>query len=73
MLPLLTWAAEKPTSPGWYWYRPDTEVLPIIVAVQKREDIAGFVKLFALFVESLDMLEIENLPGQWAGPLPSPT
>lgn len=73
MPPLLTWTTEKPTNPGWYWYGADKEVFPIIVAVQKREDMAGFVKLFALFIESLDRLETETLPGQWAGPLLPPT
>ena len=69
---LLRWTTEKPTSPGWYWYGPEKEVLPIIVLIQKREDIVGVVKLFALFIESLDILETENLPGQWAGPLLPP-
>ena len=61
-----------PTQTGWYWYKADKEFSPIIVAVQKREDETRVVKLFALFIESLDMLEVENLPGEWAGPLEPP-
>lgn len=68
----MKWTNEKPTVPGWYWVQIDKSLPPIIVAVDKHEDGAHNCKMFALFVDSLKMEDVDDMPCQWSGPIQPP-
>jgi hypothetical protein len=40
-VPERTWSIEKPTKPGWYWYKADKEFSPIIL-LSKLSSITSF-------------------------------
>jgi len=57
-----SWAKEKPTKPGWYWYFDDEEFPPEILKI--NED---------LMVVNVDItVPMEEYPGAWLGPLELP-
>ena len=59
----MTWTIEKPTRPGWYWYRKDEKDIQLLVDVRKIEE-----HLTAAWPNSLTEF-IDSMPGEWAGPL----
>ncbi len=60
----LTWTWEKPTNPGWYWYRgPVEESDPLIVLV----DEAGYFQW-----PDGGFQEVVFTKGEWAGPIELP-
>lgn len=71
----MEWTTEKPTKPGWYWWRaqqPDWPPEMCLVFNDSRKN-----KLIALFsnnndCETVQMDEFEHTP-LWAGPIPEPT
>jgi hypothetical protein len=56
----MTWTTEKPTVPGWYWYR-EIEGEPEILAIYKDNG--------QLLISGIGLQEF---PGEWAGPLKPP-
>lgn len=62
----LAWTTEKPTKPGFYWYRlNDHDDSPVIVSVGPDTDMVG------PWPDGSDSrLSKEN--GEWAGPLEPP-
>jgi hypothetical protein len=54
------WTNEKPTVPGWYWYR-ELEGEPEILSIYKDDG--------QLLISGIGLLEF---PGEWAGPLERP-
>lgn len=59
------WTPEKPTEPGWYWYR-DPIVELFITEVVKVGD----------HLETMDdgfQHRVDSLAGEWSGPLEPPT
>lgn len=56
----MKWTKERPTVEGWYWYRDDNRAAQI-VGVGKR---AGFM--------DGKVVELDELSGEWAGPIPPP-
>jgi hypothetical protein len=67
---MLTWISEKPTKPGWYWYRaqvqpPRLESLQVVLIEQYLGD-----RLLMSLIGSDERLPIPH--GQWAGPLEPP-
>ncbi len=67
----LIWTTQKPTKPGWYWYRGDAVIMP--QPVQIVECFTGGVS-----DEKLNMFIAGEplgraLPaGEWAGPIEAP-
>lgn len=67
----MTWTTEKPTRPGWYWWRdlPEYDVRMLYVVKQDHE-------LFAYYVDNMDLhlwtSTKAGLIGEWAGPLAPP-
>lgn len=63
------WTTEKPTSPGWYWYRKDPPAAPTLIycgaAWDHLVDFAGLAEPVTFMTDHL-------MEGEWAGPLESP-
>uniref|UniRef100_A0A6M3II34 Uncharacterized protein n=1 Tax=viral metagenome TaxID=1070528 RepID=A0A6M3II34_9ZZZZ len=53
----LTWTKDKPTKPGWYWYRGLYQVQSSIIYITPNIDIVNSLK---------------GSKGEWAGPIPEP-
>jgi hypothetical protein len=70
-IPTIDWIAGRPTIPGWYWYStfaaPERFEGPIEV---KQAGVQN--KLCVQARLSNDMLPVDTLPWDWAGPLPVP-
>ena len=56
----MTWSKEKPTVPGYYWYRNSY-----------RLDVARITGLSAHFTTGLTV-SLEHVNGEWSGPLEPP-
>jgi hypothetical protein len=68
---MLTWISEKPTKPGWYWYRAQVqpqrlEITPQVVLIEQYLDN----RLVMSLIGTDERLPIPH--GQWAGPLEPP-
>jgi hypothetical protein len=65
----LKYSKEKPTEPGWYWYRRD------------EQDTPAVVHIYSSFGEPPDMTftgndrvwPLSRIFGEWAGPILPPT
>jgi hypothetical protein len=68
----MMWSNCKPTTEGWYWYRQGT--VSAIVRV-KADPMYTTHPLHAEFFDPLpqgNWVEVDDLTGQWAGPLQEP-
>ena len=67
----LTWTSSKPSLPGWYWYREKHTERPLILDVQLLSSgkLAILAQLNRL---GEDYIYVEDLNGEWAGPLEPP-
>jgi hypothetical protein len=64
----MTWTREKPTQPGWYWWR--TGILCNAVKINfDRNETKLFLEKYG---DPLHGYFVENLGGEWAGPLVEP-
>ena len=67
MLPV--WSAERPTCAGWYWYQPPGIAEPRLINVDNgRID----TKLMADLGPPNNLVDVNRIPGQWAGPIEPP-
>lgn len=64
----MKWTSDKPTQPGWYWWR--SQVFPILTMfhVIETSDYHFFVDNWG--GGSMSTLDMD---GQWSGPLEPPT
>lgn len=66
---LPTWSEDKPTVPGWYWYKPPGVSEPRLLLVgHGRID----TKLMADLGPPNNLVDVLRIAGQWAGPLLPP-
>lgn len=75
---LLQWTSDKPTKPGWYWYREKSGDV-YIVQVEEDNDWIGPGDLdyerflMAKFIEAEFGERVDRMSGgEWAGPLEPP-
>ena len=74
----MTWSKDKPTVPGWYWYRGDyagisAGVQPVVVYVAYGLHWGETSKSLAVQQPFMDFADsLEQLPGEWAGPIAPP-
>lgn len=54
------WTKEPPTEPGWYWWRPMPEMMPVTVQVYGE-----FLHVSASISEHPIMLQVQNVIGEW--------
>lgn len=66
--PAMTWTREKPTAPGWYWYR-GVGVLAIVEVCWHTSVIRSHLRAF--FVTGRQG-HIDDLGGEWVGPMEPP-
>jgi len=67
MIPV--WRQEKPGCAGWYWYKPPGIAEPRLILVDHgRIDM----KLMADLGPPLNMVDVQRVQGQWAGPVEPP-
>lgn len=67
----MTWTTQKPTKPGWYWYR-ELEVGPKIRFPRIREMTYANGVLMSYSGMTHPSI-VANTEGEWAGPIPEPT
>ncbi len=64
------WSEIKPRCPGWYWYKPPGVGEPCLLLVDHgRID----TKLMADLGPPNNLVDVQRVQGQWAGPLLPPT
>lgn len=56
----MSWTTDKPTMPGFYWYRPIGDGTPHVR------------HLNAQLMDTWSQESVEELSGEWAGPLEVP-
>jgi hypothetical protein len=68
MIPV--WRDERPDCAGWYWYKAPGIGEPRLILVDHgRIDM----KLMADLGPPLNMVDVQRVKGQWAGPLTPPS
>ncbi len=64
------WSEALPDCPGWYWYKPPGIGEPQLLLVgHGRID----TKLMADLGPPNNLVDVQRIKGQWAGPILSPT
>jgi hypothetical protein len=64
-----TWNHTTPDCPGWYWYKPEGVSEPRLLHVSHgRID----TKLMADLGPPNNLVDVQRVKGQWAGPLLPP-
>jgi len=64
------WTSDNPTQPGWYWWRRydfETMILKVVRDSQQVLRVGVVEDEYLLTNQS-----VENLNGEWAGPLEPP-
>lgn len=65
-----SWSDTKPSCPGWYWLKPSGVGDPRLVLVDNgRID----TKLMADLGPPNNLVDVQRVQGQWAGPLLPPS
>jgi hypothetical protein len=62
----LTWTTQKPTKPGWYWWRSYRGYDPIAVQILGFDSADSFSLVYGL------NRPLGQCDGDWAGPIPVP-
>jgi hypothetical protein len=66
---MLTWTSEKPTKPGWYWWRRGhADPARLIYHGAEWDRIVDFAGLD----EPVTFISGHLIEGEWAGPLEPP-
>lgn len=69
--PTLAWTIEKPTTPGFYFYREDGEVYVCEITKEGKRLLCVVADVHP--PDGIDPREmLENIDGEWAGPLEVP-
>ncbi len=70
--PEFTWSTDKPTTPGWYWYRESGMNLgePMRAWVFDSDHMFH-AHLMPVQGEPVEK-ELTRCPGEWAGPIEPP-
>ena len=64
------WSEAIPDCPGWYWFKPPGVAEPQLLLVSHgRID----TKLMTDLGPPNNLVDVQRVKGQWAGPLVSPT
>ena len=59
----VTWTSEKPTVPGWYFWKQQP---------RGHETVVRVFDTYVYWGGGLRTEDISNVSGQWAGPIPAP-
>jgi hypothetical protein len=68
----MSWTLHKPTKSGWYWFREPGRSLdrPMPVWVYQSGEV--FYVQFCGAHEDFDDKRLDDLKGEWAGPITPP-
>lgn len=64
----LVWSKEKPTVPGWYWWRKKGTTERAICQIEQPVNS----KYLWVYCVTGFRMELPSCFGEWAGPLPEP-
>lgn len=67
-----TWTTEKPTEPGWYWFRFGPIDKPVMFWISVRAGIQGGELWVRHALPLISEKPVSDYDGQWAGPLEPP-
>ena len=68
----MNWSTEKPTRPGWYWFRePGLNLDKAMPAWVYQTGHIFYVKLCGVH-EEFEEKRLNDLKGEWAGPISPP-
>jgi hypothetical protein len=62
----MTWTHEKPTVPGWYWYKSAVWKTFSIETVFQSPNRSCYINSCGHIVP------VDDVDGEWAGPIPEP-
>jgi hypothetical protein len=62
----MNWTTDKPTKPGWYWYRGECDGHTVKVIHFIDDDGNG------PYLATSEDLALNDLDGEWAGPVEPP-
>ena len=62
----MKWTTDKPTVPGWYWWRSDSKRGPIVVNVYRLS------KIWCCSFPDDEPCPVNYAKGEWAGPIAEP-
>lgn len=69
----MKWTSEKPTKPGWYWYRRGPALGWCVVTVDHLITWANRCLVDTPQLVVIDFaVPLDEMGGQWAGPLEEP-
>lgn len=60
----MTWTTQKPTTPGWYWYKE--KYYACIVEVGPRQQLREFYDGMWVWFTSGRQSKLPDLLGQWS-------
>ena len=63
----LVWTTDKPTVPGWYWWRVSFGRTPTTLFISRDHIHENDV-----FTAGALVMFLREVPGEWAGPVPLP-
>jgi hypothetical protein len=68
----MNWTREKPTKPGWYWWKLDNYARVVMVDTGEWDRERGEPRL--IFTQpGMEMAyRVSEWDGEWAGPIPKP-
>lgn len=76
----MNWTKERPTAPGWYWYRGEYAVgggpQPAVVYVRRSDAGDACDNTDSPLVGQQPLMDyadpLEDYPGEWCGPIEPP-
>ena len=76
----ITWTTDKPTVPGWYWYRYYSSLtcmpkvaITVMGKVETGCDYQSYTFTWLTGVDyEVEAKNVTELSGEWAGPIPEP-
>lgn len=69
----LRWTSKRPETEGWYWWRESISETPEIVHVfWKKWSESSDAVLCAIFMERIEIQEINEMSGEWGGIIQKP-
>jgi hypothetical protein len=70
--PALSWTTEKPSKPGWYWFRFGPIDEPVMFCIFVRAGTRGGELWVRHVLPLISEKPVSYYDGQWAGPLEPP-
>jgi hypothetical protein len=64
----MTWTTDKPTVPGWYWWRNAQGIIEHHIVWHDEEE-----DFLCMVTDDGNRIDVGSAGGEWAGPLEAPT